>query len=150
MKRKGKRILVVDDDDTIRDSFKAILESEGHKVDTAKSGLEALERTEEDVYNLALLDIKLPDIEGTELLVEMHEETPRMMKIMVTGHATLENAVEALNLGADAFIMKPVKPKELLRVVEEKLKEQEDAEKMSEEKVAEWIEERVRKLEASR
>jgi len=73
-----------------------------------------------------------------------------MMKVMVTGHATLENAVEALNLGADAFIMKPVKPKELLRVVEEKLKEQEDAEKMSEEKVAEWIEERVRKLEASR
>jgi len=150
MKRKGKRILVVDDDDMIRDSFKAILESEGHLVDTAKSGLEALERTEEDAYNLALLDIKLPDIEGTELLVEMHEETPRMMKVMVTGHATLENAVEALNLGADAFIMKPVRPKELLRVVEEKLKEQEDAEKMSEEKVAEWIEERVRKLEVSR
>jgi len=150
MKRKGKRILVVDDDDMIRDSFKAILESEGYLVDTAKSGLEALERTEEDAYNLALLDIKLPDIEGTELLVEMHEETPRMMKVMVTGHATLENAVEALNLGADAFIMKPVRPKELLRVVEEKLKEQEDAEKMSEEKVAEWIEERVRKLEASR
>ena len=150
MKRKGKRILVVDDDDMIRDSFKAILESEGHLVDTAKSGLEALERTEKDAYNLALLDIKLPDIEGTELLVEMHEETPRMMKIMVTGHATLENAVEALNLGADAFIMKPVRPKELMRVVEEKLKEQEDAEKMSEEKVAEWIEERVRKLEVSR
>ena len=150
MKRKCKRILVVDDDDMIRDGFKAILESDGHHVDTAKSGLEALERTEGDIYNLALLDIKLPDIEGTELLVEMHEDTPRMMKIMVTGHATLENAVEALNLGADAFIMKPVKPKELLRVVEEKLKEQEDAEKMSEEKVAEWIEERVRKLEASR
>ena len=150
MKRKGKRILVVDDDDMIRDSFKAILESEGHLVDTAKSGLEALERTEKDAYNLALLDIKLPDIEGTELLVEMHEETPRMMKVMVTGHATLENAVEALNLGADAFIMKPIRPKELLRVVEEKLKEQEDAEKMSEEKVAEWIEERVRKLEVSR
>ena len=150
MKRKCKRILVVDDDDMIRDGFKAILESEGHHVDTVKSGLEALERTEGDTYNLALLDIKLPDIEGTELLVEMHEDTPRMMKIMVTGHATLENAVEALNLGADAFIMKPVKLKELLRVVEEKLKEQEDAEKMSEEKVAEWIEERVRKLEASR
>jgi len=150
MKRKGKRILVVDDDDMIRDSFKAILESEGHLVDTAKSGLEALERTEKDAYNLALLDIKLPDIEGTELLVEMHEETPRMMKVMVTGHATSENAVEALNLGADAFIMKPVRPKELMRVVEEKLKEQEDAEKMSEEKVAEWIEERVRKLEVSR
>jgi len=142
-----KRILVVDDDETILKSFKEILESRGYLVETAKTGLEALEKSEDQHYDLALLDIKLPDIEGTELLVEMHEGTPRMMKVMVTGHASLENAVESLNLGADAYLVKPVKPEELLRIVEEKLKEQEEAERMSEEKVAEWIEHRLRKLQ---
>jgi len=144
---REKKILVVDDDKAILKSFKSILESEGYIVDTAETGLEALEKTEAQFYNLLLLDIKLPDIEGTELLIEMHEYTPRMMKIMVTGHASLENAVESLNLGADGYIIKPVKPEELLRVVEEKLREQEEAEKMSEEKVAEWIQHRIRKLE---
>jgi len=142
-----KRILIVDDDETILKSFKEILESRGYLVETAKTGLEALEKSEDQHYDLALLDIKLPDIEGTELLVEMHEGTPRMMKVMVTGHASLENAVESLNLGADAYLVKPVKPEELLRIVEEKLKEQEEAERMSEEKVAEWIEHRLRKLQ---
>ena len=142
-----KRILIVDDDKAILNSFKDILQSEGYIIDTAETGQEALEKTEAQSYNLALLDIKLPDIQGMELLVEMHEGTPKMMKIMVTGHATLENAVESLNLGADAYITKPVKPEELLRVVGEKLKEQEEAEKMSEEKVAEWIERRIKKLE---
>ena len=142
-----KRILVVDDDEAIIRSFKEILESKGYLVEMAKTGLEALEKSETQRYDLALLDIKLPDIEGTELLVEIHEDTPRMMKVMITGHASLENAVESLNLGADAYLMKPVRPEELLRIVEEKLEEQEEAEKMSEEKVAEWIENRIRKLE---
>ena len=145
-----KSILIVDDDKAILKSFKAILQAEGYDVDTAETGQEALEKTEERFHNLALLDIKLPDIQGTELLVEMHEYMPRMMKIMITGHATLENAVESLNLGADAYVMKPVKPEELLRVVGEKLKEQEEAERMGEEKVAEWIETRVRKLKRER
>jgi DNA-binding NtrC family response regulator len=141
-----KRILVVDDDETILKSFKELLESRGYLVDTAETGLEALEKSEDQHYDLALLDIKLPDIEGTELLVEMHEGTPRMMKVMITGHASLENAVESLNLGADAYLIKPVKPEELLRIVDEKLMEQEEAERMSEEKVAEWIKNRLRKL----
>jgi len=94
-----------------------------------------------------LLDIKLPDMEGTKLLIKLHRDTPQTIKIMITGYPSLENAVEALNLGADAYIMKPVNPERLLKVVDEKLKEQEEAEKMSEKKVAEWVETRVRKLE---
>lgn len=147
---KKKSILVVDDDKAILKSFKTILQSEGYDVDTAETGEEALEKTDAQFYNLALLDIKLPDIEGTALLAEIHEYRPKTMKIMVTGHATLQNAVESLNLGADAYVMKPVKPEELLRVVGEKLKEQEDVESMDEEKVAAWIESRVRKLERKR
>jgi CheY-like chemotaxis protein len=93
-----------------------------------------------------LLDIKLPDMEGTELLTKIHGTLPKMMKIMVTGHASLENAVTSVNLGADAYVMKPVKPPDLRRIVEEKLSIQDKALSMSEDKVAEWVETRLRKL----
>jgi len=142
-----KSILIVDDDKAILKSLKAILQLEGYSVDTAETGSEAIEKSKARFYNLALLDIKLPDMEGTELLTKMQRTIPRMMKIMVTGHANLENAVKALNLGADAYIVKPVNPQKLLKVVEEKLEEQEEAEKMTQEKVTEWIKTHVRKLE---
>jgi DNA-binding NtrC family response regulator len=145
-----KSILVVDDDKAILDSFKAILKSEGYSVDTAETGREAIEKSETRFFNLSLLDIKLPDMEGTELLIEMHREMPKMMKIMITGYPSLENAVEAVNQGADAYVVKPVDPEELLNIVEEKLKEQEEAERMTQEKVTEWIRTRVRKLERER
>jgi len=145
---KGKSILVVDDDKTILKSLRDVLRSEGYHVDTADNGKEAIEKSEAGSYNLALLDIKLPDMEGTELLVRMHESLPRMMKIMVTGYPELENAVESLNKGADAYLMKPVSPDSLLKVVKEKLMEQEESEKMSQEKVKKWIETRVRKLKS--
>ncbi|MCJ7766860.1 response regulator [Candidatus Bathyarchaeota archaeon] len=143
-----KNILVVDDDEAIAESFKAILQAEGFSVDIAKTGKEAIEKSNTTFYNLALLDIRLPDMEGTKLLTKLHEELPIMMKIMVTGYPSLENAVKAVNLGADAYVMKPVKPDELLNVVREKLKEQEEAEKMGEEKVADWIKTRIQKLES--
>jgi YesN/AraC family two-component response regulator len=88
-------------------------------------------------------------MEGTELLTKMHRTTPSMMKIMVTGFPSLNNAVEALNMGADAYLLKPVELEELLKVVKEKLKEQEEVEKMSEERVADWIKTRVQKLMAT-
>ncbi|MEM3872356.1 MAG: response regulator, partial [Nitrososphaeria archaeon] len=106
-----------------------------------------LDMARKKFFNLAILDIKLPDMEGTELLAKIHKEKPEMMKVMLTGYPSLDNAVQALNLGADAYLMKPVNPEELLRVVEEKLREQSEAESMTEEKVAEWIEKRIQKLE---
>jgi len=142
-----KSILIVDDDKAILKSLRDILQSKGYIISTAETGREAIEKSEDKFYNLALLDIKLPDMEGTELLTKMHRTMPRMMKIMITGYPTLENAVKALNLGADTYIVKPVDPNNLLKVVEEKLKEQEEAEKMTEEKVAEWIKLRIQKLE---
>jgi len=142
-----KSILIVDDDEAILEVIKEIFEMEGFKVDTASTGREAIEKSEARYYNLALLDIKLPDMEGTELLEKLHKEVPKMMKIMITGYPSLENSVKSLNLGADAYIMKPIEPEELLRVVRKKLKEQEEAERMSKEKMTEWIETRIRKLE---
>jgi DNA-binding response OmpR family regulator len=136
----------VDDDKIILRGLKNVLELEGYHVDTAETGQNAVEKSETCYYNLALLDIKLPDIEGTDLLIKMHDSLPKMVKIMVTGFPGLESAVKSLNMGADAYLMKPVKPRELLKIVREKLMAQEEAEKMNQEKVKEWIETRVRKL----
>jgi DNA-binding NtrC family response regulator len=147
---KKASILIVDDNKSILETLSAILEEKGYRADTAKNGKEAIEKSKTNFYNMALLDIKLPDIEGTKLLTKIEETTPRMVKIMITGYASLENAVEALNLGADAYIMKPVDPEKLLKTINEKLKEQRKAEKMSQKKVAGWIETRARKLEKQR
>ena len=141
-----KSILIVDDDKAILKSLKEILELEGYSVDTAETGQEATKASKEKYFNLALLDIKLPDMEGTELLSKLYESEPRIMKIMLTGYPSLTNAIDSLNLRADAYLTKPVAQKELLKVIKEKLKEQEEAEKMSEEKVTEWIKIRVQKL----
>jgi len=148
MDRK-KSILVVDDDKAVLEVITDILKLQGYRIDTAETGHEAIEKTEKKYYNLALLDIKLPDMEGTHLLIKMHRETPKMMKIMITGYASLENAIESLNLGADAYLMKPIEAEKMLKVVKDKLKTQEESESMSEEKVAEWIKSRVRKIKKS-
>jgi DNA-binding NtrC family response regulator len=105
---KNTRILVVDDDETIRTTMKAILEDEGYIVDLAGTGKEAVKKTRERSYNVALLDIRLPDMEGIELLKLMHDSVPRTRKIMVTGYPSMQNAISALNKNADAYLLKPV------------------------------------------
>ncbi len=149
MEEKKKSILVVDDDKAILKYAKGILQLEGYDVDVAETGFDAMEKSDNRFYNLVLLDIMLPDIQGTELLTKMHRTTPKTMKIMITGFPSFDNAVEALNMGADAYLLKPVELEELLSVVKEKLYEQEEAEKMSEEQVADWINLRIQKLKAN-
>ena len=122
---KETRILLVDDDKAALESLKCILELEGYLVDAAETGKEALERTETQHYNLALLEIRLPDMEGTELLTRMNVSRPRMRTIIITAYPSLENVVGSLNLGADAYLVKPVDHKDLLEVVYAKLHEQE-------------------------
>lgn len=147
MTKKEPSILIVEDDANIRETLSSILQQNGYDTDTAKNGREAIQKSETRFFNLALLDIKLPDMEGTELLTTMHENVPKMVKIMVTGYPSLENAVEALNLGADAYTIKPVKPEKLLLLIEEKLEKQRTADEMAEEKVTKWIKTRARKIE---
>jgi two-component system response regulator AtoC len=141
------RILVVDDDESIRKVLTAVLEENGYAVDGAKDGKEAIEKTSRDFYNLALVDIRLPDIEGTKLIAKMKETTPRMRKIIITGFPSLQNAVEALNKGADAYIMKPFDMDKALQTIKEQLKKQQEEKKYSQEKVTEFIQTRVKELE---
>lgn len=147
LSEKKKQVLVIDDEESIRQVFRWILEGQGYEVETAETGVQAIEKFEEKFYNLALLDIRLPDMEGTELLNILHKRSPKTMKIMVTGYPSLENAMKSLNVGADAYVVKPVEPSELVRIVQAKLKEQEDAEGMSQEKMDDWITLRLQKLE---
>lgn len=142
------RILVVDDEESIRKTVTAILEEEGYVVDTAKNGKEAISKSNAKFYNLALIDIRLPDMEGTKLLTAMKETTPAMIKIIVTGYPSLQNAVEAVNKGADAYVLKPFDVKKILRTIEEQLEKQRKARKYSEERITEFIETRVKELEA--
>ncbi len=141
------RILVVDDDESIRKAISTILEEKGYEVDTAESGREAIEKTHSGFYNLALIDIRLPDMEGTELLLRMKETTPRMVKIIVTGFPSLQNAMDAVNRCADAYVIKPVRIDDLLETIRVHLERQKQAKRFSEDKIAEFIETRVKELD---
>ncbi|MGD0406635.1 MAG: response regulator [Candidatus Bathyarchaeia archaeon] len=147
---KHARILVVDDDESIRKTMKAILEDEGYIVDLAATGSEAIQKTKEKAYNIALLDIRLPDMEGVELLKLIKDTVPHTRKIMVTGYPSMQNAVAALNKNADAYLIKPVNVEKLLNMVKEQLQLQEDERRFSEQKVAEFIETRVKELSVNR
>ena len=146
---KHTRILVVDDDETIRTTMKAILEDEGYLVDLAGTGKEAIQKSNEKTYNIALLDIRLPDIEGVELLKLMKDTVPRTRKIMVTGYPSMQNAIGALNTNADAYLLKPVDVEKLLNTVKQQLQAQENERRFSEQKVAEFIESRVKEMSAA-
>ena len=148
--RKSERILVIDDDESVRKVLSTALEMKGYVVDTAQKGEEAAEKTREQSYDLALIDIRLPDMEGTKLLAAMKETTPRMMKIIVTGYPSLQNAIEAVNKGADGYVVKPLDMEKLLKTIEEHLKKHREELKYSEEKVTEFIETRAKEVEPTR
>ena len=142
-----KRILLVDDDKSVLKTLTEILQFEGYDVDTTETGKEAIEKSKTQFYNVALLDIKLPDIDGTELLQIIDGHIPKTAKIVITGYPSTENAIKALNLEADAYITKPVEPKQLLETIRKKLENQDKADKITEENVTKWLQTRADKIQ---
>jgi DNA-binding NtrC family response regulator len=120
-----KSILVVDDDPNICEVLATNLKVKGYVVKCANTGKNAIEMSKDEHFNLALIDIRLPDMQGTELLTQLRGTIPKMMKIIITGYPSIDNAVEALNKGADAYIIKPLDIEKVLNTIEEKLKMQE-------------------------
>ena len=116
-----KRVLIIDDDQAIVNSFSKILKKCNYATDTASTGKEALWKLKDQKYDIALFDLKLPDMDGTELLCRMEKETQDTVKIMITGFPSLESGIQSLEYGADAYLVKPVQPQELLTVIEDKL-----------------------------
>ncbi len=144
------RILVVDDDENIRKVLTAIFEDEKYIVESVGTAKGAIDKFKKRFYNIALIDIKLPDMEGIDLLTKIKDTTPRMRKIIITGYPTLQNAVDALNRGADAYILKPFDVEKVLKSIKEQLQKQREEKKYSQDKVAEFIETRVRELDAEK
>lgn len=112
-----QRILVVDDEKNIRLTLSHMLEMEGYAVETAVNGEDALQRLQEESFDLMLLDLKMPGIAGTEVLAQVNERYPQIKVIMVTAHGTVDNAVEAMKVGAVDFIQKPFAPQEIRELV---------------------------------
>jgi DNA-binding NtrC family response regulator len=146
---KNLRVLIIDDDKVIRETLAFTLEDEGYTVDTAETGKEAIEKTNSEFYNLAIVDWRLPDFEGTKLLRELKATTPRMVKIMLTGYPSMNNAIDAVNEHADAFLTKPVAIDELLLKMEQLLDLQKRENEYGQEKVAEFIEAKTRQALSS-
>jgi DNA-binding NtrC family response regulator len=141
------RILVIDDDEGTRKVVAEALKSEGYSVDTASNGKEAVEKSQTNFYNLALVDIRLPDMEGTKLLTSMKETTPEMIKIILTGYPALQNAIDAVNKGAHGYLVKPINMDELLRTVEQHLKKQSELKEYGQQRLAQFVETRFKELQ---
>ena len=117
-------ILIVDDDEGIRKSLALIVKSKKYGVGMAGTGQEALEKARSEDINVALVDLKLPDMEGVNLIAPLKEMHPELAVIMITGFASVETAIQALNKGASAYITKPLNIDELCAKVEEALEKQ--------------------------
>lgn len=117
-------ILVVDDDVSTRRTLTLIFEKNGYQVDTAASGHEALEKAARQPVDLALLDLRLPDIEGVELLAPFRCLYPDIALVLATGYASLETAIRALNEGADVYVTKPLDVDAVLDKVRDLLERQ--------------------------
>jgi len=117
-------ILIVDDDPKFRKTLSDILRTRGWFVDVAGTGQEALSKATSGSYDVALVDLRLPDMMGTELFGPLQRLSPQTAIIVLTGFADLESAMEAVNVGAFAYLTKPIEVEELLSKIEESLREQ--------------------------
>ncbi len=102
------KILIIDDERAIRNTLKDILSFENHSVDLAEDGLAGIKLTEDNTYDLIFCDIKMPQMDGIEVLEILHENIPEVPVVMISGHGTIETAVEAIKKGAFDFISKPL------------------------------------------
>jgi DNA-binding response OmpR family regulator len=117
-------ILIVDDEPNLRRSLSIILQRSGYQVTAAADGAEALRFLQAGEFHLAFLDIKMPDMDGITLLTEIRGKFPSMPIFMLTAHATLDTAVQALRYGANDYLLKPIDPEVILKRIEETLAEQ--------------------------
>lgn len=118
-----RRILVVDDEDALRTVLSAELNSEGYEVGTAADGMEAVSELQKMKYDLVLLDIKMPNMNGFEVLKVIKEKHPGTKVIMLTGFADLKNAIESKKLGAEDFVSKPYDLVDLLTTIDRVMSE---------------------------
>src|SRR5512141_1234146 len=109
-----RRVLIVDDEANLRQSLARILHQLGCEVTTAADGAEALQRLESAPYDLVYLDIRLPGMDGLQVLRQMHDRYPQLAVVLLTAYASVKSAVEAVRLGATDYLIKPITPEALI------------------------------------
>ena len=120
----GAKILIVDDELIVRESLGGWLERDGHKVDRAASGEEALEKCASTRYDILLLDIKMEGMSGLEVLKKVKENDPDVSVVMITAYGSIPSAIEAMKNGAYEYLLKPFDPDELMVLIEKIIKHQ--------------------------
>jgi len=118
----NKRILIVDDETNVRLNFRMTLETEGYEIFEARSGEEAVQLLAEHSFALAILDMRMPGMDGLELLAKMRESGIRLPAMIVTAYSDVPHAVKAMKLGAIDFLQKPLRPEDLRDIVAEIIK----------------------------
>ncbi|MGD0230222.1 MAG: response regulator, partial [Syntrophorhabdales bacterium] len=111
------RLLIVDDEAQLIKAFKKQLTEDGMAVTTATCAEEALSLVKEESFDVAVLDIKLPDLDGVELLLKLKQMEPGLQVIMLTGFASVETAIRSMKLGAYDYLTKPCKISDLRKVI---------------------------------
>ena len=125
-----KTILVIDDEQQLRLTLALILKKDGYQVETASDAEEALQWFKKASFDLAFLDLNMPGMSGTELLSNIHQQFPHVPVLILTAHATIDSAIQAVRLGARDYLIKPIDPPLILaRVVEILAQQQEPARK---------------------
>jgi len=126
------KLLIVDDEQIICEALAEIFHEKGYSVATATTGREAIDKVKQTDFNAALIDIKLPDMDGTTLLKKFKIGYPAMVCIIITGYASVQNAINALEAGASGYFVKPLVIEEVIHRVEEALETQRLQQKLKE------------------
>ncbi len=121
MPEDKNRVLVVDDEPGMRDFLEIMLRKDGYEVDTASDGAEAIDRIEQKMFDLAVVDIQMPVMNGIDVLQKINEKSPETTVIMITAYASHETAIDAMKLGAYDYITKPFKIDEIKLVIKKSL-----------------------------
>jgi len=113
LKSGQKNILVVDDDMSVRTTFSSVLRQEGYRVTAVKNGYEAIKAIDEESFDLALVDLGMPGMDGIRVLEKIKTRRPQTRVIIFTGYGSITTAVEAMRKGATDYLNKPFSPEEL-------------------------------------
>src|SRR6201981_1438578 len=124
MKTDNRHVLIIDDERPVLMSLEALLKRDGFEVDTVPTAIQGLKLLKSKSPTLVLLDLRLPDADGLEMLDRIKTELPEVQVIILTAHDSLHNALESMTRGAYHFISKPYAPEELLSLVEKALEKQ--------------------------
>ena len=126
LKSDQKNILVVDDDTGVRTVFSSILRKEGYRVTAVKNGYEAIKVIDEESFDLALVDLRMPGLDGIQVLEKIKSRRPQTRVIIYSAYGLVEDAVEAMRKGATDYLNKPFSPNELELNVKKALEKSRD------------------------